>query len=276
MKEYDIVIIGGGLSGSSAALQLSKKGYTVLVIDKEISKKIKPCAGGMASSMKKYLPLDIDLVIESKIKNVEFSWKSSDKVHADLLGESPFWIIKREKLDQLLLEEALKHGTEVLRPVKVEDITQENDKWVTKCIEEEKYKSKFIIIADGSQSKWASHFNLGPRKPKFANTIALRLQGLGNIRKDTVRFEFGFVKHGFAWAFPLKESVNVGLGTFINDSLIDDEEIKNKILKSFGFLDTPINVMNKKLIALKHINHDFSKITIHPGKKDTLVEKYSL
>jgi len=35
-------------------------------------------------------------------------------------------------------------------------------------------------------------------------------------------------------------------------------------------------VMNKKLIALKHINHDFSKINIHPGKKDTLVEKYSL
>ena len=36
------------------------------------------------------------------------------------------------------------------------------------------------------------------------------------------------------------------------------------------------HVMNKKLIALKHINHDFSKINIHPEKKDMLVEKYSL
>ena len=69
--------------------------------------------------MKKFLPLDIDQAIESKIKNVEFRWKSSDNVIADLSGESPFWIIRREKLDQLLLDEALKYGVEILRPVQI-------------------------------------------------------------------------------------------------------------------------------------------------------------
>ena len=86
MKGFDIIIIGGGLSGSSTALNLSKKGYSVLIIDKGISEEIKPCAGGMASSMKKFLPLDIDSAIESKIRNVEFRWKSSDNVVADLSG----------------------------------------------------------------------------------------------------------------------------------------------------------------------------------------------
>ena len=38
--------------------------------------------------MKKFIPLDIEKVIESKIKNVEFTWKGSDKVIADLSGES--------------------------------------------------------------------------------------------------------------------------------------------------------------------------------------------
>ena len=79
-------------------------------------------------------------------------------------------------------------------------------------------------------------FNLGPRQPKFANTIALRLKGLGNIPKDSVRFEFGFVKYGFAWAFPLKDSVNIGVGTFINNKLLKRRKI-NKIIKSFGFED---------------------------------------
>jgi len=32
---FDVVIIGGGLSGSSTALNLSKKGYSVLIIEKE-------------------------------------------------------------------------------------------------------------------------------------------------------------------------------------------------------------------------------------------------
>ena len=159
--------------------------------------------------MKKYLPLDIDESIESKIKNVEFRWKSSDNVVADLTGESPFWIIRREKLDKLLLDEALKYGSEILRPAQVEKITQQNKTWIINCSNKVSYKSKFLVIADGSQSRWAGYFKLGPKKPKFANTIAIRLKGLGNIPKDSVRFEFGFVKYGFAWAFPLKDSVNI-------------------------------------------------------------------
>ena len=107
MIEFDVVIIGGGLSGSSTALNLSKKGYSVLIIEKEKFQDYKPCAGGMASSMQKFLPLNIEDCIESKIKNVEFRWKAADNVTADLTGESPFWIVKREKLDLLLLNESL-------------------------------------------------------------------------------------------------------------------------------------------------------------------------
>ena len=122
MKEFDIIIIGGGLSGSSAALNLSKKGYSVLVIEKEALQDFKPCAGGMASSMKKYLQLDISKAIESKIKSVEFRWKGTDNVFADLTGESPFWIIRREKLDQLLLDESLSNGVQIIRPLLVKKI----------------------------------------------------------------------------------------------------------------------------------------------------------
>ena len=247
MREFDIIIVGGGLSGSSTALNLAKKGYSILVIEKEIFQNIKPCAGGMASSMKQFLPLNIEKAIESKIRNVEFRWKGSDNVIADLSGESPFWIIKREQLDQLLLDEALRYGIKILKPTEVKKISKENDKWALYCSNKYKYKSEFLVIADGSQSKWAGYLDLGPRRLKFANTLALRLKGLGDIPKDTVRFEFGYVKHGFAWAFPLKESLNIGLGTFINNSLLEDEEMNNKIIKSFGFEDLSFKVIKKKL-----------------------------
>ena len=247
MKGFDVVIIGGGLSGSATALHLSKKGYSVLIIEKEKFQEYKPCAGGMASSMQRFLPLDIEDSIESKIKNVEFRWKASDNVVADLTGESPFWIIKREKLDQLLLNESLRNGAQIIRPVLVEEITKKNDKWEIICNNKTKYISEFLVIADGSQSKWAGYFKLGPRKPKFAKTISLRLKGLGGIPQDAVRFEFGFIKYGFAWAFPLKESLNIGLGTFINNGSLENQPLNNEVIKSFGFDDFHYQTINKKL-----------------------------
>jgi len=247
LKGFDVVIIGGGLSGTSTALNLSKKGYSVLIIEKEKFQAYKPCAGGMASSMQKFLPLDMKDSIESKIKNVEFRWRASDDVIADLTGESPFWIIKREKLDQSILDESLKNGVQIIRPVLVEKVTKKNDKWEIICNSKEIYKSEFLVIADGSQSKWAGHFKLGPKTPKFANTISLRLKGLGDIPKDAVRFEFGFIKYGFAWAFPLKESLNIGLGTFINNSLLNNQTINKQVIRSFGFDEFSYKTINRKL-----------------------------
>ncbi len=247
MKGFDVIIIGGGLSGSSTALNLSKKGYSVLIIEKEKFQDYIPCAGGMASSMQKFLSLDIKDSIESKIKNVEFRWKASDNVIADLTGESPFWVIKREKLDQLLQEESLRNGVQIIRPALVEKITKKSDKWEITCNNKRIYISEFLVIADGSQSKWAGYFKLGPRKPKFANTISLRLKGLGEIPRNSVRFEFGFIKYGFAWAFPLKESLNIGLGTFINNGLLENQTINNEVIRSFGFDDFSYKTINKKL-----------------------------
>jgi len=274
LKDFDIIIIGGGLSGSSTALNLSKKGYSVLIIEKESEVNIQPCAGGMASSMKEFLPLNIDQAVESKIRNVEFRWKSSDNVIADLSGESPFWIIRREKLDKLLLDEAQKYGSEILRPAQVEKIKSQNKAWIIKCSNKAVYKSKFLVIADGSQSKWAGYFNLGPRKPKFANTISLRLKGLGNIPKDSVRFEFGFIKYGFAWAFPLKDSVNIGIGTFINNKLLEDKALNNTVIKSFGFEDLSFKVVHKKLRIWNGINKLNGERVIAVGDAASLCDPF--
>ena len=127
----------------------------------------------------------------------------------------------------------------------MEKITKEYSKWIIHCSNKYKFKSEYLVIADGSQSKWAGYFNLGPRRPKFAKTFALRLEGLGNIPKDSVRFEFGYVKYGFAWAFPLKDSVNIGLGTFIKNGFLGDKEIHNKVIQSFGFEELSFNLIEK-------------------------------
>ena len=43
---YDLIIVGGGLSGASAGRIAGKKGLSTLLIEKEKFPRYKPCGGG--------------------------------------------------------------------------------------------------------------------------------------------------------------------------------------------------------------------------------------
>ncbi len=247
MSLFDIAIIGGGLAGKSTAINLLNKGYSVVILEKSRPKKPILCAGGMAASVKKYLPLNFENAIETKIKCVHFSWKNEDPVIAELCGKSPFLIVNRQNLDETLTKEVYRFGAKILFSINVETLNLDNDNWRIRCDNKKLFRAKYLVIADGSESFWASYLKLGPKRPKYASTIAININGLGNIEKNTVRFEFGSIKYGFAWAFPMKESINIGLGSFIGDSKIDSKELCEYIVQVFGFKNIEYETMHKRL-----------------------------
>ena len=247
MKLFDVIIIGGGLSGSSTAVHLSNRGYSVLVLEKSSHKSIIPCAGGMAATMKNFLPIDIKKVIETEVKRVHFTYESKDNVIAELTGESPFLIVKREVLDNLLIEKAKSQGTFFINSVKVKSLEKNTDSWTIKCNNKNSYESKFLVIADGSESQWSTFLKLGPKRPRYAQTAAIRLNGLGNLSKNSVRFDFGSIKYGFSWAFPLKQSTNIGMGTFIGNYKIDNKELSKNVINYFGFNIDDYEIIYKRL-----------------------------
>ena len=237
MSIFDVAVIGGGLAGKSTAIHLQKKGYSILILEKFNLNKSIYCAGGMAASVRNYLPLDVENAIETEIKRVHFSWKNEDPVIAELSGKSPFLIVNRKNLDEILTKEVYRLGATLLFSINIESLKSDNNNWLIQCKNKKFFRAKYLVIADGSESLWASYLNLGPKKPKYASTIAINIKGLGNIEKNTVRFEFGSIKYGFAWAFPMQDSINIGLGTFIGASKLKDKELCEYIVQSLGFKD---------------------------------------
>jgi len=241
-----VIIIGGGLSGSSTAVHLSNKGYSILVLEKSSNKSIIPCAGGMAATMRNFLPIDINKAIETEVKRVHFTYESKDQVIAELSGVSPFLIVKREVLDNLLIDKAKNQGTCFINSVKVKSLEKNTDSWEIKC-KDANYKAKFLVIADGSDSQWSTFLKLGPNRPRYAQTAAIRLNGLGNLSRNSVRFDFGSIKYGFSWAFPLKQSINIGMGTFIGNYQINNKDLCKRIVNYFGFNNDNLEPIYKRL-----------------------------
>ena len=235
MIETDVAVIGAGAAGTSAAFHLAHAGHSVTILEAETGARIKPCGGGMASSVQNWFPFDLSPAVDDVIRQVDFSWCLEDPVIAELPGEAPFWIVRREHLDSLLLEQAVSAGATVQRPCRVKALERTGAYWTLTGKQGTTVQARAVVIADGSGSPWPQQFGIGPSSLHMASTLSVRLEGLGTLAPGTARFEFGLVHHGFAWAFPLADGINVGVGTFIGRDVTDSETILNALLPDLGF-----------------------------------------
>ncbi len=154
MTLIDVAIIGGGASGTTTAFHLANKNKKVFILEKNISSSGITCGGGMSAAVQNWFPFKLLPIVDETIKKVEFSWCNTDKVVAELSGSSPFWIVKREKLDSFLLNQAINAGCNLLTTFDVVNIKKISNIWQITALDGRQLEAKAVVIADGSQSKW--------------------------------------------------------------------------------------------------------------------------
>ena len=231
----DVVIVGAGAAGAAAAAHLSRGGHDVVLLERDAEPRIKPCGGGMAASVQQWFPFSLEPAVEQVVRQVDFSWCLGDPVVAELPGEAPFWIVRRERLDQLLTDQAKQAGAECCVGTTVTDISWGKDNWSVTAADGRRWRTRSVVIADGSASPWPQRLGLGAKRVQTATTMSVRLEGQGKLKNGTTRFEFGLVKQGFAWAFPVAGGVNIGVGSFIGKQDADPEQVLAQLLPDLGF-----------------------------------------
>ena len=75
---YDVVIVGMGPAGATAAYQLSRAGMSVLGLEKQAHPRYKVCGGGLSVRIDQLLDSDFKDVIEHTVSGIQFTYHGEE------------------------------------------------------------------------------------------------------------------------------------------------------------------------------------------------------
>lgn len=227
-KKYDVIIIGAGPAGISAALNLQELGKkNILVIERYAFPRYKCCAGYITGKTKKEyarLGLDTDKVNYSLIRDFGIFYRSRKRqdIQNKFLYTNRY--IDRVELDDAFFRLAKEKGIEIKENTAIKNHDADSCFLVTSDDESLAYDK--LIFADGA-SGYGSRY-----KTDGLKNIAMQLV-FDSDRQEEIQIHFGITRRGYGWVSSFGGKTNVGL-TDVYDPAVNYTEEFQRFLDILG------------------------------------------
>ncbi|MGW2057899.1 geranylgeranyl reductase family protein [Streptomyces sp. NPDC001840] len=232
-EEADVIVVGAGPAGSSAAFHLARAGVDVLLLEKSHFPREKVCGDGLTPrAVHQLIRMGIDINAPGWMRSRGMRWvKGERQVHIDWpsLGRYPDFGLSRSRhdFDDILARHAVAAGARLRTGVKVTHPVLDRAGRVTgvgatsEAQEPVEYRAPIVIAADGASARLALALGLQRDKNRQIATAARRYYRSPERSQDEylelwadLRFP-GTDRYlpGYGWIFPMGDGrVNVGLG----------------------------------------------------------------
>jgi len=221
--EYDVLVVGAGPAGSTAARYAAKNGASVLMIEKrpEIGSPVR-CGEGISKAWLERVGIRLDRrwVANSVDGAIIYSPNETHfTLDEKMAGNEVGMVIERDQFDKALAEEAARAGADIMLRTAARDVIKENGR-VTGVIassmgEPIRIKARMVIGADGFESqigRWAGlDTKLAPKD--IIPCVQYRMTNLDIDPKYTHFYLGSVAPGGYVWVFPKNDdTANVGIG----------------------------------------------------------------
>lgn len=212
MQRYDVLVVGAGPAGSATAIHLARGGARVLLADRAVFPRDKPCGGGVTGRALLQAPCDIAPVVERVVDTFELRLHGRRSFRRSS-AQPLILMTQRRRLDAYLAEQAVVAGATFRDGARVERI-EIGATGVTAMIAGDAIAADMLVGADGANGVVAKAAGL---EAGIVNGVALE----GNVAWEhldrdrypsTALIEFGAVSGGYGWLFPKGDHANLGVG----------------------------------------------------------------
>ena len=184
MDNFDVIVVGGGLAGLSAAYCLAKAGIGVLVVERGDYSGAKNVTGGRLylNPIRSLLPdiLEQAPLERRVIKECITMMGENSSVSAELcsqkFGQKPYhsYTILRAKFDQWFADKVVEAGGMVITKNRVDDLIMDGIKVRGIIAGEDKIPANVVIATDGVMSLIAEKAGLRQRQKPQDYAVAVK------------------------------------------------------------------------------------------------------
>ncbi|QNP62030.1 geranylgeranyl reductase family protein [Streptomyces genisteinicus] len=222
---WDVVVVGAGPAGASAAYAAAVTGRRVLLLEKSGLPRYKTCGGGIIGPSRDSLPPGFDLPLQDRVHAVTFTL-GGRMARTRRSRRMLFGLINRPEFDAQLVEHAEKAGAVVRTGVTVSRVEQHGpavpDRRTVAVVlsptgssgegAEETVLARAVVGADGSASRIGAH--VGVKLDQVDLGLEAEIPVPETVAEDwagRVLIDWGPMPGSYGWVFPKGRTLTVGV-----------------------------------------------------------------
>ena len=217
--DADLIVVGTGPAGATAAARLARAGLRVLMVDRCALPRQKPCGGGISTralTRFPWLSAPLRQIPANRVSSLYLEGPSGGVFRMQANGPAVI-LIRRVEFDYMLASLAMQAGAELVAPAAVAQARQDADGVTLRTRDGRELRAPMVVAADGVNSVIARRLGLNRGWP--AARLALDMMEetpiatLRAAEPGTMSVFYGYGgAHGYGYIFPKCEHVNVGIG----------------------------------------------------------------